>query len=162
MQLIRFSGAPKAGSLALRGHRMNGLKHLEILSLIEKSPIWFFMATHEIYTKLQFQSQHDVIISFKNKAILEHCQNNYFCPFKLAKQAEADVNLTRIGSDPQILRCKSTMEIDIIATRTILGHFALLNRNCILMQILDSICSRCCFKLCTRKLLVHLRCKTML
>ena len=55
---------PKTGSLALRGHRMNGLKHLEILSLIKKTPIWFFMATQDIYTKLQFQSLAIAILRF--------------------------------------------------------------------------------------------------
>ena len=103
-----------------------------------------------------------ISFSLRNKAIIEHCQNIYFCQSILAKQAEADVNLTIVGPDPQILRCKSTTEIDMIATRSILCHFALLSRKCILKQILGTFCSLCCFKLCTRKLLVQLRCQTML
>ena len=79
-----------------------------------------------------------------------------------ARQAEADNKLTRVGSDPQIWRCKSTMEIDIIATTAILSHFALLNRNRIFRQIIDSFCLLCCSKLCTRKLLEQLLCQTML
>ena len=98
----------------------------------------------------------------RNKAILKHCQNSYFCRSILAKQAEDDVNLTRIGSDQHKWRCKSTMEIDIIATISILVHSALLNRNCIIRQILDSFCSLCWSKLGTRKLFVQLLCQIML
>ena len=104
------------------------------------------------------------MLSFhSNKSAIPNCcQNIDFCRSRWAKQAEADVKLTRVGSDPQIWRCKSTVEINIIAARAILSYFALLNRNCIFRQILDSFCPLCCSKLCTRKLLVQLLCQIMM
>ena len=103
-----------------------------------------------------------ISFSSRNKAIIKHCQNSYFCRSRWAKQAEADVNLTRIGSDLQIWRCKSTMEIDNLATIAISSHFALLIRNCIFRQILDPFCLLCCSKLCARKLLEQLLGQIML